>query len=92
MNFEVAHQFISFIGRDHLPRFFHVMEHLCKNSVVIPVNVVIVVLYYACRADICGDKHKCNGDRNIKRSVFDFQDMGVNFPGRYFWPCSVVVS
>ena len=73
MNFEVAHQFISFIGRDHLSRFFHIMEHLGKNSVVIPVNVVIVVLYYACRADICGHKHKCNGDRNIKRSVFDFQ-------------------
>ena len=73
MNFEVAHQFISFVGRDHLPRLFHAVEHLGKNPVVVPVNIVIIVFYNTGGADIRGHKNKHDRNGDIKCSILDFQ-------------------
>ena len=69
----MAHQFISFIGRDHLPRLFHIVEHLGKNPVVISVNIVIIVFYNTGGTDIRGHKNKHDRNGDIKCPFLDFQ-------------------
>ena len=69
MNVEMAHKFISLVCRDHLSRFFHVSEHLRKQTVIIAVNAVIIVFQDSRRTDVRGHKYKYNSDGDIQRSV-----------------------
>ena len=69
MNVEMAHKFISLVCRDHLSRFFHVSEHLGKQTVIIAVNAVIIVFQDSRRTDVRGHKYKYDPDGDIQRSV-----------------------